>query len=367
MTANHGGIESFLMNVFRSTDPAAVKFDFLTNEKRIAYQEEILARGSHVYHIPMRSKDPLSYFSALPRFFAKIGPYYDACWENVCSLGNVDYLAQAKRIGIPTRVIHCHNSQNMEGALRGALHKVNRKRITHLATDYWSCADSASRWFYGPDLTASPRYHVINNAIDVARFAPNADLRAATRAQLGIANHTTVIGNVGRFQKQKNHPFLLRMFQQYHRQNPDSALLLLGDGATMPDMKKLAQTLGIADAARFLGERDDALPFYQAMDLFLFPSLVEGMSVALLEAQAAGLPCLISTGNPEAAVINGNVERLGLDLPAEAWASAATQLAGRRLAESDNRLPGSVYDIRTQAHVVQDFFAGNHTALKESY
>lgn len=356
MTATRGGVESFLMNVYKRMDHSKVIFDFLANQPHIAFEEELVAEGNRVYHIPMRSENPFAYHAALKSFFSQMASRYNAIWVNVSSLANIDYLLQAKKYGIPVRVVHCHNSRSMDSKLRNAMHAMNRTRIGSIATDYWTCSDKAAEWFYSKRIMKSPRYRLITNAVDASEFALDEWIRQKTREELGIDDSIVAIGHVGRFHPQKNHPFLLQVFQRYHQMNPQSVLLLIGIGDDMQKIKDMAQRMNLADSIQFLGERDDMSPLYQAMDLFLFPSLYEGLSVALVEAQAAGLPCVVSDGNPVESKINDNIVRLSLENPVNEWARSIEALKDSRLAQKDNKVIGSQYDTRMQSNFIEKFF-----------
>lgn len=147
MTENPGGVESFLMNYFRHIDKSKIQFDFLCNSHEfIAYEEEIRSSGSRIFHITARSKHWKKYSKELKKVFAGHASEWDAIWVNVCSLANIDYLKMAKKYGITKRIIHSHNSQNMDSWLRGILHKWNRLCLAGYATDFWACSENAARW-----------------------------------------------------------------------------------------------------------------------------------------------------------------------------------------------------------------------------
>jgi glycosyltransferase involved in cell wall biosynthesis len=281
---------------------------------------------------------------------------YDAVWVNVCSLANIDYLIMAKKYGIPKRVIHSHNSQNMDSYLRGCLHTTNRHIIKNYATDFWACSKDSAHWFYNDSILKSSHFHLINNAIHPSFFEFNPAIRQASRKALGITNNTLVIGHVGRFHFQKNHDYLLRVFKGIHTKVPDSVLILVGVGERLEEIKALVKSAELENSVIFLGQQQNVSKMYQAMDLFLFPSKFEGMSVALLEAEANGLPCLISTGNPQSAVINDNVERLQLTEGEDAWIKKAIKLSRHRVSADNNKIHGSPYDIKFEAGLIQSLF-----------
>lgn len=153
MTENPGGVESVIMNYYHYMDKNTFHFDFLCNSyNKIAFEEEIISNGSQTFHFPARSKNYKKYKKELKNFFENNASKYDAIWVNVCSLANIDYLKMAKKYGIKRRIIHSHNSQNMDSRLRGILHKYNKKRIAYYVTDFWSCSKEASEWFYDSSI-----------------------------------------------------------------------------------------------------------------------------------------------------------------------------------------------------------------------
>ena len=288
ITENPGGIESVIMNYYRHIDRKKVQFDFLCNTKDVAYEEEIIELGGNIYRICARSKNYKKYKQDMKDFFNKNSKKYDAIWINVCSLANIDYLKYAKKYGIKKRIIHCHNSQNMDSFLRGCLHKFNRLFISKYATDFWSCSKEASKWFYSKKIINGDRYLLVNNAIDCEKFKYNEKIRKDIRNKLGLKDEI-VFGNVGRLHFQKNQKFAIEVFNEFCKKHPNSILLLIGDGEDKEELREMCKSLKIEDKVRFLGLRKDVPELLQGMDVFIFPSLFEGLSLSLLEAQASGL------------------------------------------------------------------------------
>lgn len=321
MTDNPGGIESVVMAYYRALDKSKFQFDFLANTETMAYQDEVEHLGGTVYHIPPRHSSPIAYFRALLGFFKLHAVEYSAIWLNVCSLANIDYLVYAKRFGIGKRIIHCHNSQNGEGLIRGLLHRTNLKRIRHLATDFWSCSDRASVWFYGKDFKTLPNYRWIPNAVDANRFKHNNKDRERIREELHIPPNCLLLGNVARLQPQKNHEKMVSVFAALHAMDERYRLLFIGKGELEQKIRAEISAFGLNDEIILAGEQYDMPPFYQAMDAFLFLSIFEGFAVSPLEAQACGLPCILSSANPPESFINSNLLRIDISESSEQIAS----------------------------------------------
>ena len=174
MTENPGGVESFIMNYYRRIDRKKIRFDFLCNSyEPVAFEDEILAMGGRTFHFTARRQNPVRFKRELERFFSRHGRKYQAIWVNVNSLANIDYLKIARKYGIPKRIIHSHNAQNMDSRLRGVLHELNRSEVGKYATDFWACSEYAAKWFYagrgGKGALRHPAV-IIRNAIDVEKI-----------------------------------------------------------------------------------------------------------------------------------------------------------------------------------------------------
>ena len=175
------------------------------------------------------------------------------------------------------------------------------------ATDYFACSELAGRWLFGDKTFEQGKVTIINNAIDLDKFKYDEKVRKEKRKELNINDDTLVVGHIGRFVAQKNHTFLIDIFSELHKKEKNSILLLIGQGPLIGEIKQKVETLGISDSVKFLGQRDDVNELYNAMDLFLFPSLYEGLGMVLIEAQANGLPCIASTEVPKNARVSKKI------------------------------------------------------------
>ena len=359
MTENPGGVESVIINYYRNIDRNKIQFDFLCNfHEDAAYENELKALGGKVFHITARSDNYHRYREELENFFRNSRGNYQAIWVNICSLANIDYLILAKKYGIPRRIIHSHNSQNMDSRLRGMLHKFNRNRIAQYATDFWSCSEDSARWFYRDSLL--PNVVMIRNAISVSRMEFCREKREAYRGMLGC-NSGYVIGNIGRLHFQKNQQFCLEIFRELLERESDARLVLIGQGEDESLLKARAEELGVDDKVYFAGTQNDIAGWLSAFDIFLFPSKFEGLPIAALEAQANGLPVLASAEViPEAVKINHNFKFYELNKSAAQWSEQLLQM--RQQEEREN--PAAVrrnfisrgYDIETEAKKLEELF-----------
>ena len=290
---SNGGIESVIMNYYRNINRNNIQFDFLCNTEDVAYEDEINELGGKIFRVTARSKNLKQYKRDMKEFFLQNAKKYDTIWVNICSLANIDYLKYAKKYGIKRRIIHCHNSQNMDSFIRGLLHKYNKIFLKNYATDFWTCSNDASGWFYSKRIMKSDKYCVIKNAIDTQRFTFNREIREKYRAELNI-NDKFVVGHVGRFHFQKNHSFIIKVFNEIHKQNEKAVLLLVGVGEDEEKIRGQVKEYNLENNVKFLGSRNDVPELMQAMDVFLLPSVFEGLGIVAIEAQATGLPVFAS-------------------------------------------------------------------------
>lgn len=277
MTENPGGVESVIMNYYHYMDKNTFHFDFLCNSyNKIAFEEEIISNGSQTFHFPARSKNYKKYKKELKNFFENNASKYDAIWVNVCSLANIDYLKMAKKYGIKRRIIHSHNSQNMDSRLRGILHKYNKKRIAYYVTDFWSCSKEASEWFY--DSSIIKKSIVISNAIDVEKYCFDDVKRKKLRRDLKWEENY-IIGNIGRLHFQKNQMFILDIFEKLIKKEPKVRLILIGDGEDRTKLEKEIDKKKLNKYVYMAGIQKDICGWLSTFDLFLFPSKFEGLSM----------------------------------------------------------------------------------------
>lgn len=354
MTDKLGGIETFLMNYCRELHKSGFDFDFLCNTEKVARADEISELGGTIYRVPMRSKNPSKFKKALHLFFDEHRGEYDVFWQNVNSLVNIDYLIEAKHADIPMRIIHCHNGNDETGSkVRLALHYLNRIQIQNYATDFWACSDSAAQWFFNERITSRSLYRVVPDAFNVGKMRFDSRRRCIERKERGWDNDL-IIGNVGRLERQKNQDLQLSILRVLLQRDERYRLVLIGKGNRYRELKNKAVKLGISDRVIFLGECNEVSSLYQAMDLFLFPSLFEGLGIALVEAQASGLPCVISDMIPEDARLNANLIVCSLEDSPEVWANAIERAIGARCPQESNRVMDSAFNIDSQSKILND-------------
>lgn len=345
---DRGGLETMLMNYYRHIDRTKVQFDFLTHrQERAAYDDEIEALGGRIYRLPRLVPWSKSYLSELNRFFDE-HPEYKIIHVHQDCLSSVILKAAAKH-DVPVRIAHSH-SANQDKNIKYPIKLWYKRKIPRHATHLFACGKEAGDWMF-----SGAQYQIVNNAIDAAAYTYDADKRGELRRQLVLADEL-VIGHVGNFTQPKNHPFLLEIFTALLKKEPNAVLLLVGGGEEMSQIREKAQKLGIAEHVHFLGVRSDVADLMQAMDVFVFPSLYEGLGIALIEAQAAGLPCVVSDTIPHEAYLTDLVDSESLSAPVEKWAEKI--LEKRAIPRTDRRaeIAARGFDITTEAVKLQEFY-----------
>ena len=309
---NRGGLETMIMNYYRHIDRNKVQFDFLVHRKSYAdYDAEIESLGGIIHRLPPLNPFSFKYRAALNHFFAAHKEYQIVHCHLDCMAGFP--LKFAQKNGIPTRIAHSHSS-NQDKNLKYPLKLYYKKKIPKYSTVQMACSDAAGKWMFG-----GYPFTVINNAIDTELYRYSVDTRNAVRNELGIDNNAKVVGHVGRFCPVKNHSFLLEVFAKIKEQLPSAVLLLVGDGELRANIESKIQTMGLSDSVIMTGVRSDVPHLLQAMDVFLFPSLYEGLGISVIEAQTAGLPCVVSHTVPPECMITNLVQKISLDETVAVW------------------------------------------------
>lgn len=284
---NGGGVEAVVMNYYRHIDRSKVQFDFLVDsDSTLIPREEIESLGGRVFEIPPY-QHVIEYQRELQRLFKEEG------WKIVHSHINalsVFPLRAAKKAGVPVRIAHSHSTSGKGEHAKNALKAVLKTQSNRYPTHRFACSRFAGEWLFGK----AADFEVVYNAIDLDSFRFNEEVRAQTRADLGLIDDQFVVGHVGRFTAQKNHVFLINVFSEVAKRRDDVVLLLVGSGEDGASVKSMVDQLGLSDRVKFLGQRSDVNHLYQAFDAFLLPSLYEGLCLVGVEAQVSGLPCLLS-------------------------------------------------------------------------
>lgn len=357
---HRAGLETMLMNYYRNIDRTQIQFDFLTHRPyKSDYDDEIVSLGGKVYYAPrLYPYNYPEYFRWMEQFF-KEHPEYRIVHSHIDAMSYLP-LKAAKKAGIPVRIAHSHNT-SIDKDFKYILKQYFRLKINNVATDFCACGEQAGKFLFGNTACT-----IIPNAIDISKFLFDPEIRKKKREELGIEEEF-VIGHVGRLSYQKNHSFLIQIFKEFLCKNSDSCLLLIGVGEKEKQIKRQVSDLGLEKKVKFLGNRSDVNELYQAMDIFVMPSLFEGVPVVGIEAQFADLPCIFSDKVPTEVKFHYKTEFVKLDSPLSTWVKAIEKYKKNSRSEMSDEMDQSRYNIKRAHTLLEDYYIGLDTREREQY
>lgn len=333
---DRGGAETFIMNVYRTVDRSVIQFDFLVHEHRECdYDSEIREMGGKIYRVPRFTGVNAPLYIRSCRSFFENHPDYAAVHGHIGSCAAL-YLSEAKRAGMFT-IAHSHATRGA-GLWQRAFDAVSYP-TRFIADVFLACSREAGQDRYGIKVVSDERFRVVNNGIPLEQYRFDEARRQAFRDRMRISPHTPVFCHIGRFVPEKNHDFLVHVFELVVERLPDAVLLMAGRGPLEESVANDVKSRGLADNVCFLGVRDDVPDILMASDVFLFPSVREGLGIAAIEAQATGLPCILSDALPPLSRVTDLAKYLPLDDGGRAWADAsvsALETATRRESQIEN-------------------------------
>ena len=342
---NPGGVETFVMNLYRNIDRSKIQFDFaLTEGKKSFFDDEVQQLGGRIFYF-----DPsVSLPKNLSNIMREHRGEFTALHSHLYFFSGYAVML-AKKYEIPVRISHAHNTSfgQVYTVKRKIYERVMRALILRCSTHMFGCSMDACKFVFGEDCAKDARVKVIHNGFNVKEYQFDSQKRKAIRDQYGITDEQFVVGHVGRFEEQKNHTRLVEQFAAIKKRRPQAILLMVGRGSLMDDIKKKCDLLGILDACIFAGAQKDTPSYYSAMDAFLFPSLYEGLGSVLIEAQANGLQVFTSAEVvPEDINVSGTAKFISLDDSNEVWAEAVIRAEDRYInAEHFNDIIAKTYDM----------------------
>jgi len=348
---NLGGAETVVMNYYRNIDRTKIQFDFLIAEdeqKEHYYDKEALSLGARIFRRPLRTKHPIKNARALFRIFKENPDIRIIHVHSSVSMLPATDLFLSRLRGVKVRIAHSHT----ERPKRSFAHRLFTPLLKFSATDWFGCSGGAGRYMFGKAWDRSNKSMVLPNAIDAKKLRFDVDKRQIIRNELGLGDRMTVI-HVANFGIPKNHSFLLEVIAKVRQINPEVVFLLVGGGKRKDEIQAKAAEFG--DSVRFLGIRDDISDLLQAADLFVLPSLREGLGMAAIEAQAAGLPCLLSANIPAEVKITESAEFLPIT-DASCWAERIIALQNFERCDTFEAIERSGYDIRRAAENLEAFY-----------
>ncbi|MEH7388535.1 glycosyltransferase family 1 protein [Bacillus sp. JJ1521] len=333
---NRAGTETMLMNIYRNIDREKVQFDFISfSRKNAHYDEEIKSLGGRVIKLSNTQS-----IKDLLRVIKEYGPYEAVHSHTLfhCGIANL----AAKLAGIKIRVAHAHTTlDNSDSVIRKLYIRAMRVLIKSTSTHLLACSNEAGKYLFGNSVLKQLNYKFFPNLIDYSVFLKVESEQINHFKNESSMDNGIVIGHIGRFIESKNHKFLLNIMKNLLKMDPNITLLLVGDGDLKQEIEAIAKNENIYHNIKFVGIRNDISTMLHCMDVFVFPSIYEGLGLVLLEAQASGLPCIVSEAiQPEADLELGLVTRLNLNDEAEVWAKKILELANKKETETEKIIKG---------------------------
>lgn len=348
---NRGGAETMIMTLYRNIDRSKVQFDFLVHTNETCdYDAEIEALGGNIYRVPRYTvKNHLAYKQSFNQFFEKHKEFKMVhCHIN----STAAIVAKIAKKHDRTIIVHSHNTSYESGFSNRIKELLQLPLKNEKNTDFrFACGKEAGEWLFGKS-----EFKVINNAIDSEKFVFNGEIRNKIREQYGIQDKF-VIGNVARFNEQKNHTFLVDIFYEVHKENQNAVLMLVGDGELREEIEDKVEKLGLKSSVIFAGVQANVNEILMGMDVFLFPSLFEGLPVTLIEAQATGLQLMISDTISKEVDLTGLVNYISLENTASNWSEKCLNVNDnfKRMSVQDTIIKAG-YDISTNAIAFKEFY-----------
>lgn len=350
---NTGGAETFLMKLYRNIDRTKYQFDFCVNvPEKCFYEDEILSLGGKMFRVTPKSQNAKAFKSQLSELI-KTENYQYVLRITSNAMGFWD-LKIAKKAGAKVCCARSSNSSDGAGWKTKIAHRIGRLLFSKYVDVAFAPSDLAAEYTFGRKAYRNGSVHLLNNAVDLDTFQYSITDREEIRREFRITSEQLVFGHIGRFNEQKNHEFLLEIFNSIREKKCNSVLLLLGDGPLKNEIQTKAKELGLENSVIFAGIRSDVPRFLSAMDCFIFPSFYEGMPNTVIEAQATGLPCIISDTITRNADITGLVDYVSLEQSSNQWACLALEKSKLDRLDTKQVFLEHKYDIKSSAEAFVD-------------
>lgn len=350
VAANKGGRTLYVLNNWKYIDKTKFQFDFITFSPKLDFEQQLIDEGCNVYHMSCYPEENKVQF--IKEFDAILDRHYDVIHIHTGFWNDTIVEQRAMLKGVKKVIIHSHNMgfgkyvKEPDEEILKKHYEIQAGLSDKTATDFWACSAGAAKWLYG-DQIKSDQIKIMKNAIDTEHFFYNPDLRAQTRKELGIED-SFVVGHVGRFAYQKNHKFLVEMYNEVQKKCSDAVLLLIGRGELRDNIEKQVKNLGLNTKVYFIDFQNDVSKYYQAMDVFAFPSFFEGLPFTLIEAQTSGLPCLCSDRISNEVFLTEYIQQLSLD-NIDVWVDKILELSqGYERKDGSKSIRDAGYDIQKQ-------------------
>lgn len=361
---NAGGAETFLMKMYRSIDHSNYQMDFCINtNNECFYEDEIKTLGGKIYRISAKSQSIKLFKNGLSDCI-KSGNYKYVLRITSSAMGFMD-LKIAKKAGAKICSARSSNSNDGKSIKAKAAHVLGKLLYRKYADVKIAPSDLAAKYTFGKKAYRRGEVHILHNALDLNVYSFDEQTRNHIRKEFSIDDNVKIIGHVGRFSKQKNHSFLLDIFSEIHKKNPDTVLMLVGKGELEDKIKEKIKALNLDGSVIFTGVRSDIPALLSAMDVFVFPSFYEGMPNTVIEAQATGLPCLIADTITKEANVTGLVRYMPLKAPEE-WAKEALNMISDTRMQTKKIMIENGYDIESASKEFVRLVFGDNEEITEN-
>lgn len=360
-----GGTEAVMKNIFTYIDKKQYHIDFLFIGKEqddlSDFSKEVKKQGSKIYYVPTLRTSIWRNHKEVKKILKSNG--YDIIHSHLDASG-ADVLRIAKKCGVSVRITHSHNTSHLKNA-KNLIDRVHRqylnyqkRRLRKIATHFIGCSDLAGKWLFGDKICQQSNYMIFNNSIYVDKYRFNKGVRDEFRRKYKLEDDF-VVGHIGRFEYQKNHEFLIDIFEALNKINKNSKLVLIGEGSKINVIKNIVKEKGLQKDVLFMGNVQNVEQLLQMMDVFIMPSFYEGLSVSLVEAQASGMPCLVSNTLSKQTNITGNVTFFDLHRSADQWAKKSMQLYNSNLRDADvsGLIKSKGFDMKTNINNLERFYS----------
>lgn len=351
-----GGAETMVMNIYRSIDRSRIQFDFITHTSAKGfYEDEITKLGGKIYRVSRYTgKNHFIYKKTWNEFFLN-HQEHSIVHGHVRSTAAI-YLKIAKKYDKVT-IAHSHSTASRGNAIESVVKYFMQLPIRYTSDYFFACSDDSGKWLFGEKVTKRNNYKIIKNAIDFEKFIYNEKTRNKIKKNLNIEDKF-VLGHVGSFTQPKNHKFLLEVYREVLKRKANAVLLLVGDGELRSQIENQLVTFEIHDRVTFTGVVSNVNEYMQAMDVFVFPSIFEGFGIVLIEAQATGLPCVVSDTIPRETHISDLLVQLSIEQTPKYWADVICKhTANRERKDMYREIKCTGYDIKMMVNVLEEFYS----------
>ena len=344
-----GGVEHIITDYVKHFPKEGNEYDFAVFSTDENLENLIASANGNVLYLPSRMKRYAEYKRQVKKIFE--AKKYDVVWCSYSGLTNIDFLVFAKKYNVTVRIAHSHvsalswNGRIMK-YLVPYLHYKNKKRIKNFATNFWACSSVAGKFMFPQEVFDD--IEIKHNGIEVDSFLADQEAKSKAKSALNLSGKT-VVGHIGRCCKEKNQKFLLDVFAEYKKKDPSAHLLIVGDGELFEETKAYANSIALGDSVSFAGYQKDTVSFLHAMDVFVQPSLNEGLPITLIEAQACGIRCIASTGVSSEADVSGYIDFIPLDAPVSEWVNAISKCSKETIPNPTELVKAAGYDISVAA------------------